>query len=207
MSKVTKAELVKRLLEIRALRLGDFTLSSGKKSRYYLDLRIVPSHPEVYQLALGAYRAMADEVGPRSFDAVAGVATSGLLMSSPLAVSLSKPMVYVRREEKGHGTRRLVEGDIPVGSRALLVDDLATSGGSLAEAITELRTSGISVVGALVLVDRLEGAASRLRKDGVTLKSFITIDDIAPSLRIGGAREEKSAASSSIGTRARRASR
>ncbi len=192
MPRVNPAELVEGLLGIGALRLGEFTLSSGSKSGYYLDLRLVPSHPEIYRLALDAYRQMADGVGADRFDAVAGVATSGLLMSSPLAVFLRKPMIYVRRDDKGHGTRRLIEGDVPAGTRVLLVDDLATSGESLAEAVTKLRTFGHTVTDALVLVDRLEGASSRLKSLGVNLTSFVTIEDIAPSLKKSGARMKES---------------
>ena len=196
MPRVLAAELVEGLLGIGALRMGNFTLSSGKKSAYYLDLRLLPSHPAAYRLALDAYRGMAERVGADRFEVVAGVATSGLLMSSPLAVALGKPMVYVRSEEKGHGTRRLVEGDVPPGSKALLVDDLATSGGSLAEAVTKLRGAGLSVTHALVLVDRLEGAYAKLREMGVELTSFVTIDEIAPSLkggRVAGRRRQKTA--------------
>ncbi len=181
MPRVTPAKLAEGLLDIGALKLGDFTLSSGRRSGYYLDLRLVPSRPELYRLVLDAYREMADGVGAENFDAVAGVATSGLVMSSPLAVSLEKPMVYVRKGEKGHGTRRLVEGEVPRGSRVLLVDDLATSGGSLAESVGTLRNYGLVVTDALVLVDRLEGASSRLAGLGVKLTSFASIDDVAPS--------------------------
>lgn len=190
MRSVAPATLVKGLFDIGAFREGDFALSSGRRSGYYLDLRLVPSHPRLYRLVLDAYREMADFVGADKFDAVAGVATSGLLMSSPLALFLRKPMVYVRRQEKGHGTRHLVEGAIPTGSRVLLVDDLATSGGSLAESVMKLRTLGLVVTDALVLVDRLEGASSRLYDIGVKLTRFVTIEDIAPSLKeCGGVQE------------------
>lgn len=189
-SRVASSELVAGLLSVGALRVGDFALSSGRRSGYYLDLRLVPSHPEVYRQALDAYRQMAGEVGTDNFEAVGGVATSGLVMSSPLAIFLGKPMVYVRREEKGHGTRRLVEGDVPTGSRVLLVDDLATSGGSLAEAVGSLRACGLVVTDALVLVDRLEGATSKLAGLGVKLTSFATIRDVAASLKEGGGIQE-----------------
>ncbi len=183
--RITPAELAEGLLDVGALRLGDFTLSSGRRSGYYLDLRVVPSHPEVYRLTMDAYMEMAEGVGAENFDAVAGVATSGLIMSSPLAFLTGKPMAYVRKEEKGHGTRRLVEGNVPRGSKMLLVDDLATSGGSLAEAVGALRNCGLVVTDALVLVDRLEGASSKLASLGVKLTSFTSIDDIAPLLKKG----------------------
>ncbi len=180
MPRVTPADLALALRKIGALRLGDFTLTSGRRSGYYLDLRVVPSHPEVYRLVLDAYREMADEVGSDNFDVVAGVATSGVIMSSPLAFLVAKPMVYVRKEEKGHGTKRLVEGETPPGSRALLVDDVATSGGSLAGAVAALRESGLVVASALVLVDRQEGAGSRLAGLGVKLRGFVRVADIVP---------------------------
>ncbi len=184
------AQLADGLFNIGALKLGDFLLSSGKRSRYYLDLRLIPSHPEVYRLALECYREMADEVGLENFDSVGGVATSGLTISSPLAVFLEKPMLYVRREGKEHGTRRLLEGDVAPGSRVLLVDDLATTGGSLAEAVAALREGGLVVADALVLVDRLEGAGERLSGIGVKLRSFVTFQDLAASMQEQGRASE-----------------
>ena len=200
MRSTTQAEVVEGLLGVGALKVGDFVLSSGRRSGYYLDLRLIPSHPHLYKLVLEAYREMAERMGTDNYEVVAGVATSGLLMASPLAVSLGKPLLYVRNEEKGHGTRRLVEGEAAPGSRALLVDDLATSGGSLAESVSKLRAFGLLVTDALVLVDRLEGASSRLHDLGVRLTSFITVEDIAPSLKkSGGVQEEgKSPGSSNI---------
>ncbi len=183
-------QLADELFKIGALKLGDFLLSSGKRSKYYLDLRLIPSHPEVYRLALECYGGMAREVGLDNFDSVGGVATAGITISSPLAISLGKPMLYVRREGKDHGTRRLVEGDVAPGSRVLLVDDLATTGGSLAEAVTTLREGGLVVTDALVLVDRLEGAGARLSEFGVKLRSFVTFEDLAAAMQEHGRTSE-----------------
>ena len=179
-------EFAREIFRVRALSFGDFTLSSGRRSGFYLDLRLIPSHPEVYTIGLDAYRGMAERIGLDEFDAVAGLATAGIAFSAPLAATLRKPMVYVRSESKSHGLKRFVEGDLRPGSRVVLVDDVATTGGSLASAALSIRTGGHVVAHAIVLVDRLEGAMQRLSEVGVELASFTDVKEIASQLRKAG---------------------
>ena len=103
-----RVALAQALFRIGALRFGKFTLASGKSSSYYVDLRVLPSDPDAYQLAVSAYLAAAKGIGESRFDLVAGVATAGVTVSSPLAYLLRKPMVYVRKEEMGHGLGKQV---------------------------------------------------------------------------------------------------
>src|SRR2546430_6462085 len=119
------------LVETGALQFGRFTLSSGKASSYYIDLRRIPSFPEAYKKVVRAYRLLVREVGAENFDVVAGIATSGLTFSSPLAISIGKPMVYVRQEEKSHGTKKRLEGGLPSGSTSLVGDEPVTTGGNI----------------------------------------------------------------------------
>lgn len=174
--------LAEALFRIGALRFGKFTLASGRSSSYYLDLRVVPSDPEAYRLAISAYLAEVKEMGEKDFDVVAGVATAGVTISSPLAYLLGKPMVYVRREEKGHGLAKLVEGAVRPGWRALVVDDLVTTGGSILSAVEALRRAGCVADDALVLVDRLEGGKANLARSGVKLASFIDVKELVETL-------------------------
>ncbi|QQG48160.1 MAG: orotate phosphoribosyltransferase [archaeon] len=180
-----RAALAEVLFRIGALRFGKFTLASGKSSSYYLDLRVVPSSPEAYWLAVEAYMAMAKEIGVESFDAVAGVATAGVTISSPLAYLLKKPMLYVRKEEKGHGLGRQVEGAVKPGWKTVVVDDLVTTGGSVVTAVEALRGSGCVVKEAAVLVDRLEGGKENLRAVGVRLSAFADIKELVGTLYQG----------------------
>jgi orotate phosphoribosyltransferase len=174
--------LAESLFRIGALRFGKFTLASGKHSSYYLDLRVVPSYPDAYALELEAFNMVAKGIGESNFDVIAGVATAGVVISSPLAFLLKKPMVYVRKQEKGHGLERTVEGAARPRWRALVVDDVITTGGSVISAVEGLRKAGCVVKDAAVLVDRLEGAKANLGALGVRLHSFIDVRELVGSL-------------------------
>jgi len=177
-------ELAMVLVKVRALQVGTFTLSSGKLSSYYIDLRAVPSFPGAYRYVIDCYLSLIrDEVGLDGFDAIAGIPTAGLVFSSPVALELQKPMVYVRKEEKGYGHMKRIEGTIKPGWRVLVMDDLVTTGHSLLSGIDAIREEGGEVKQVAVLIDRQEGAKGNLRKAGVTLRPLTDITELARTLR------------------------
>lgn len=162
-----------------ALLFGEFTLSSGAKSSYYLDLRRLLGDARSFTAvsSMLAERSQALE----SYDVVVGVATAGIPWAAAVALLRGKGVAYVRSEAKGHGTASLVEG-MPRG-RCVIIDDVATTGSSIKRAAEAL--SGLcDVVGALVIVDREEGAKERLEREGIRLESVAKIGEIMKCLDI-----------------------
>ncbi|BBD71962.1 orotate phosphoribosyltransferase [Sulfodiicoccus acidiphilus] len=174
--------LAQVLLDRKMLLIGNFVLTSGKMSPYYLDLRRFPSYPEFEKFVDAAVkRAQTLKV-----DVIVGVATGGLPLASFMACRTGTPLAYVRLEKKGHGTDRVLEGDVS-GRDALIVDDVATTGSSLERAIVEVAKEGGKPRAALVLVDRQEGARKRLENYGVSLLAVATISDLLNELINSGA--------------------
>jgi len=174
---VDKDQIIRRLLDIGAVKKGWFRLSSGKESDIYIDLRMVPSHPSVFRLTiehlfLEFYGLL------RKKSALIGVATGGIPWATALAYRVGLPAGYVRPRRKEYGLSRRVELDERVADSVILVDDVATTGKNLAEAIDVLREEGIDVDTALVIVDRNERAQDLLREKGARLYSLLSLDDI-----------------------------
>lgn len=189
LTKDFKLEFASFLLKSNSLRFGVFTLASGKQSSYYIDLRVLPSFPSYFKLAIGAMRdAVAKGVG--EFDTIASVPTSGLVFGSALAYEMNKPFVYARKESKGYGTGKAVEGFLKPGSRVVVVDDVATTGTSVSSAIEAIRANGGIVENAVALVDRHEGGEERLKKMGVKLHSVAGINEIVSELHKAGLVDE-----------------
>ncbi|KUO40894.1 MAG: hypothetical protein APZ16_05620 [Candidatus Hadarchaeum yellowstonense] len=161
--------------------VGEFKLTSGLMSPYYIDLRATPSHQELFDLITSAYVAELKSLG-LSFDRIAGVATAGVPIGALVAYKLQKPFLYIRREERTHGTKSLIEGVINPGDTVLIVDDAVTTGGSLLKAIEAIRERGGRVEYAMVLVDREQGGAQNLAQKGVKLISLMTASRLMQEL-------------------------
>lgn len=168
------------LVKTGALQFGLFTLAGGKLSSYYIDLRILPSFPDAFQTCIDLLLADARKI--EGVDKIAGIPTGGLPWASVLAFSMTKPLVYTRKEVKLHGRERKVEGVLASGEKVLLIDDVITTGHNTLTALQSLRSEGGVVEDALVLLDREEGGRSHLEKAGVRLHSVARISEVAQKL-------------------------
>ena len=165
------------------IKFGDFTLASGKKSSYYVDLRLVPSYPiEFRRMVKHLEQKISEDIGLGNFDSIVSVPTGGLVIASALATETVKPLIYVRSKPKDYGTTKSVEGKTHDGMKTVMIDDVATTGSSVVNALKSLNEVGVKVNDAYVIVDRMEGADKAMEELGVKMHSVINILQIAQVL-------------------------
>ena len=165
------------------IKFGDFTLASGKKSSYYVELRLVPSYPHQFRTMIKYLQNnIAESVGLDSFDSLVSVPTGGLVIASALAIETVKPLIYVRSKPKDYGTSKSIEGQIHEGMKVVMIDDVATTGGSVVNAIKSLKEVNITIEDVYVIVNRMEGAEEALKELGVKLHSLANVMQITQAL-------------------------
>ncbi len=163
---MSSRDRLKDLFLSRALKFGDFTLASGKKSSYYVNSKKVLFHAEAITL-LGEllYEATRD----LDFQAIGGLEVGAIPMSAAALVAFhraGRPMegFFVRKQAKSHGSKELVEGQVNAGDKVVVIDDVLTTGGSVVQAIQAVEAVGATVLRVVCICDRLQGAAEALGK-------------------------------------------
>ena len=176
-------EFVTFLHQKEIIKFGDFTLASGKSSSYYVDLRLVPSYPHEFRMMVKYLEnQITEDIGLENFESIVSVPTGGLVIASALAIETVKPLIYVRSKPKDYGTSKSVEGKIHDGMKVVMIDDVATTGGSVVNAIKSLTEVNVPVKDAYVIVDRMEGADEALAEQGVKIHSMLNILQITEIL-------------------------
>lgn len=176
---LSRDELAKELFEKGCIAFGEFTLSAGGKSPYYIDLRRIPSYPELYDKVTDLY---VDLLHKLDFDKVVGIATAGIPIAALTAYKLNKPFLYVRKEAKDYGLQKQIEGVLERGDKVVVVDDVITTGSNIIRAVDAIRSAGAVVNKAVVLVDREQGGSEALRKLNVELLSIVKASQLVESL-------------------------
>ncbi len=174
----SRAEILRLLLDAQAVRFGDFTLTSGEKSDVYIDVKRAWTDPG--RLATIAH-ALALRVG--SEERLAGMELGAVPLVVATALETRRPYVVLRKAAKEHGTKQAFEGEIPAGSRVLLIEDVSTTGGSSIRSVEIVRAAGGIVDRALVVVDREVGARERLAEKGVRLEPLLTLSEMRSARR------------------------
>jgi len=160
------------LLSAGCIKFGDFTLKSGLKSPIYIDLRQIISHPSLLARVAEAYLPILQRL---TFDRLAGLPYAAIPIATAISLAGNYPMIYPRKEAKSYGTKAEIEGEYHAGETAVIIDDLATTGGSKFEAIEKLTGAGLIVKDVVVLVDRQSGAKESLAQEGFNLHAVLTI--------------------------------
>lgn len=180
---IVARELSALLHRIGVVRFGDFTLKDGRHSPFYLDMRVLISHPAA--LARVA-RAMLQRAEGIAYDRLAGLPYAGLPIAVAMSLIAERPMIYVRKEAKDYGTKKLIEGEYAAGERALMIDDVVTSGGAKLDAVAPFRDAGLRVEDVLVIVDRSDGGARALADAGLRLHSVLDVRTLLAELGAAG---------------------
>ena len=171
------------LFKNNIIKFGNFTLSSGKKSSYYIDLRLVPSFPHQFRKMIkNLQKLIIEKIGLDNFDSLVSIPTGGLIIGSALAIETVKPLIYVRNKPKDHGTTKSIEGKISSDMQVMMIDDIATTGTSVLNGIKQLKAEGLSISNACVIINRLEGADKILNSVGITLHQLTDILEITEIL-------------------------
>ena len=180
----TREKLVQILIKTKAFKwspMPSFPLASGALSRFYIDCRVGLSYPEAREI-------VGDLMFERVLQPVAAV--GGLLIGAyPVAIAVSDAayrkngqvirVFAIRKEPKGHGMKKVIEGDVLEGDRVVIVDDVITSGGSTIEAIVRSREAGLVVEQAIAIIDREEQRGkARIEEQGVRCDALCTLGDL-----------------------------
>lgn len=160
-------ELIELLKECGAIKFGKFTLTSGKQSDYYIDIKAASTRPRIL-------RRIAEEMA-RHVDGtrVAGMELGAVPIATAVALQTDLPFCILRKKPREHGTGSQIEGEVKPGETVTVVEDVATTGGSIIQSVKLLRAAGAVVKRAIVVVDREEGAAEGLKAENVELVALV----------------------------------
>ena len=171
------------LAELGALKFGDFTLASGKRSSIYVDLRLLVSQPSLMQTVARAYALLLESL---DCDRIAGIPYAALPIGAAVSLASGIPLIYNRKESKSHGLGKDIEGIWQPGDRVVIIEDVITTGGSIIKSVELFRSAGLVVEDAVVLLDRQQGGVENLQKQGIRAHSVLALDEVLRLLAATG---------------------
>lgn len=165
------------LIDCGALQFGEFTLASGDKSSYYIDIKKASTNPKVLKIiaVIMAEKVLELDHVP---DKIAGVVLGSVPLAAALSLETGIPYIMIRKEKKDHGTGKLIEGELNDGDRVLVVEDVITTAGSSINAIEIIRVAGGKVTDVFSVIDRQVGGFKNLTSTGVKLNPLVTASEL-----------------------------
>jgi orotate phosphoribosyltransferase len=153
---------------------GDFILSSGARSSFYFDKFLFETKPAVLGQVATAMAALI----PEGTDRLAGPELGGVALATAVSLASGLPFVIVRKEAKGYGTAKVLEGEVHEGERIVITEDVVTSAGEALKAATKLEEAGVVVAGIVAVLDREQGGAANIAAAGYPFASVFTLGEL-----------------------------
>lgn len=165
--------LKQMLLQCGAVKFGKFILTSGKETNFYVDIKKVSTSPLIL-------KEIAKEIANyvKGYDKIAGMELGAVPIAVAVSLETEIPYVILRKEKREHGTQRQIEGALNEGEKVLIVEDVATTGGSSLKSVEILRNAKAIVNQVVVVVDREEGAKELLKENGIELIPLVKISEL-----------------------------
>jgi len=178
------------LMECGAIKFGNFTLASGKSSKYYVDVKLAVTKPKILKLISSR---IVEEITNRKIraDYIACVELGAVPLGTAVSLDTGIPLVIVRKAQKDHGIKNRIVGEFEQKKIAILVEDVTTTGGSVVNAVHALRNEGLMVNTVISVVDRDEGAEENLNKEGLVLISLVKAKTLLEDYEIAEALKQK----------------
>jgi orotate phosphoribosyltransferase len=173
--KQEKNQLISLLNDNNVIKFGKFTLSSGRESDYYVDMKKAITDPQILSQVS---KIISQLISDDNIDLVAGPALGAVPIATAVALHAGMPMLMIRKAQKDYGTSQLIEGELKTGDKVIVVEDVTTTGHSLLKAVRAVQDNGGVVERTFVVVDREEGAVEELKKQGITLEPLVSISEV-----------------------------
>ncbi|XP_050408621.1 uridine 5'-monophosphate synthase isoform X3 [Patella vulgata] len=178
-------QLILELFAVEGIKFGNYTLKSGIEAPVYVDLRVVISYPKL-MVEVSNFLWESAKKAKGSFKTICGVPYTALPLATCISVKENIPMLIRRKEAKGYGTKKLIEGIFNEGDGCLIIEDVCTSGSSVLDTVQALNSVGIAVTDAVVLLDREQGAEDMLKYENITLHSICKLSHVIEILEKHG---------------------
>jgi len=170
-------ELEDLLIKSGAVMFGDFILTSGKRSNYYINIKKATTDPEILRkIASGFSKFVKNEK-------IAGIELGSVPLAVALSLETGNKYIIIRKESKTHGTQSLIEGDLEKGEEVIIVEDVMTTGQSIIRAAKIVREMGGIVKKVLVVVDREEGGMENLRNENLEAISLVKVSNLLKKVK------------------------